>query len=220
MTEPPLRLAFDPDFPPLTFLADGRPAGRALERVRAAARVAGLDVEFVPLALDRQAGAVESGAVDGLACAAITSQRATLYVFSRPILRTAAGLFCRADWEGDLVLGAPRAPTTPATPDARGVNSVATPSGGPLTAQISSEHPGVRVVPVVGYREALEAVLAGDADAAALNAEVGAHLAELWFPGRFLGPGPAIFELDLAVALARGGSRREGVIERLNLGIA
>ncbi len=204
------RLAFDPDFAPLSHLDEhGRPAGRALEIVRTAAAVSGVAIEFVAVSLGDEASQLETGSVDGLACAAVTPERAALYDFSAPYLHTAASLFRLAEPERP---GGPGTAGRPAT--------VATPAGGPLAAALRAERPGMGVVPVAGYAEALEAVIGGAADAAALNAEVGGHLTATRYPGRFLPPGPSIMDLSLAVAALRGSDRGRALLGRLDLGLS
>jgi len=203
-----LRLGFDPDFAPLTYLGAGRPGGRAIEIVRAAGRRAGIGIHYVAVGLSASDGVAELR-LEGFACMAVTPGR-TNFTFSVPYMTTAAALFF-ALREARQEAG--RAP---------GAVTVVTPRGGPLFALLSEKTSAerqapeegpitvARVVPGTDYRECLERVLRGDADAAALNAEVGRALVARLFPGAFFDLAAPLPDLGLAVALTGecAGARR------------
>ena len=180
-------LGYDPDFQPFTCEVEGAARGLAIELVRAACGRAGIDVTFVPADLSHRSGQLARGEIQGLACMAVTPARVMEFGFSLPYLTTGAALFAPS---GDV----PRSLGDIAR------LSVATPTTGPVLAFLRANLPDVVLVPVDGYREALDAVLKNTADVAALNAEAGRRLAEKWFPGRFGRPGPRFMEAGLAVA--------------------
>ncbi len=200
-----LRIGFDDPFPPFAWLADGHPTGSLIERVAGIVAASGCTAEFVPLALERSEAALLAGEVDVLAFKAVVPERRTVLAFSSPIESTGAALFAP--------MGSPLAAHGDIARCA-GLR-IATPARGPLTALIGRLCPQAVVVPTEGYEESLQAVLAGDAHAAALNVHVGAHWAGSRFPGRFAAPGDVFAQLDLAMAAARG--RGEPVLARLGM---
>jgi ABC-type amino acid transport substrate-binding protein len=201
-----LRLGFDPDFAPFTCLEAGRPSGEALRLVGAMCNGAGIAVTFVSGGLGERSGQLARGEIDGLACMAVTPARRDEFDFSQPYLATGAALFTR---QGVAV---------PSGPEGASGLTVATPASGPLFARLRDGGYGITVVGVEDYRSAFEAVLAGVADAAALNADAGRCLCERWFPGRFGPPGSRFMEAGLAIALQAGSL--PGVIAKLDAALA
>ncbi|MHB8870805.1 MAG: substrate-binding periplasmic protein [Thermoleophilia bacterium] len=212
----PLRLGFDPEFAPLTYLEEGGATGRAICVVRAACAHAGLDLELVAVGLAAQSTFGELR-LDGFACMAVTPDR-TEFTFSVPYLTTrAAFFFARSEGE--------RWDTTTA-----GGITVATPRCGPLfdplsTATAARDHPSLhdrpalvprRVVPGTDYRDCLRRVLAGEVDAAALNAEVGGALVAQLHPDAFFERPAPLPELGLAVALAGEPRHAKLLLARLD----
>ncbi len=202
-----LRLGFDPDFAPLTYLVAGQPAGRALDIVREACGDAAIKVELLPLDLGARETAAQSS-LDGFACMAVTPGRTGL-TFSAPYLWTKAALFFTSRLaERPLRLTTPR--------------------NGPLYALLLEQVSDVPVVgpagpivigaviPGAGYRDCLARVLHGDADAAALNAVVGRAMAARSFPGGFLDAPAPLPALGLAVALLGDAGARRRVLDRLD----
>lgn len=207
-----LRLAFDPDFAPLTFLEKGQAAGRALDIVRRACARAEITVDFVVIPLTAQARVTCEGLalrnLDGFACMALTSTRRTDFRFSVPYLPGRAGYFSRRG----------RQTIEPACLEHL---SVATPRSGPLFPLLSRRPHGPRVVPTTGYRESLSCVWQGEADAAALNAEVGWFLAEELYPQGFTSVAASFPELlGLAVALFPEVKEADTLLARLNPSLA
>jgi ABC-type amino acid transport substrate-binding protein len=201
-----LRLGFDPEFTPLTWSDAGRPAGRAIEIVCAAGARAGITLELVAVGL----GAPDSVGelrLDGFACMAVTPGR-TEFTFSFAYMTTAAALFFalrRAGQEESAEVEETAGGETGIT--------VVTPRAGPLYGLLSEGMDAgrpplgarpvmvARVVPATGYQDCLRRVLQGEADAAALNAEVGRTLVARLFPGAFFDVPAPLPDLGLAVAL-------------------
>ncbi|NLT35144.1 MAG: transporter substrate-binding domain-containing protein [Gaiellales bacterium] len=210
MTDLSLRLAFDSQFAPLTFLEHGRPAGRAIDIVRRASAKAGIRIAFSPVSSETQvwpAGGATRG-LDGFVCMAVTDARTADFRFSVPYLPGRAALFWRVDRE-------------PIQADRLDGLLVATPRSGPLFSLLSNRPHGPRVLPTHSYHESLLLVWQGAADAAALNAEVGWHLAQEIRRDGFVpmsAPFPEL--LGLAVALLPESERAEEVLARLDPALA
>lgn len=210
----PLRLGFDPEFAPLTWVEAGRPAGRAIEVVRAASAHAGITLEFVAVGLGAPANFAEPR-LDGFACMAVTPSR-TDFTFSVPYLTTAAAFFF-----------AQRKVGQEATRVADGI-AVATPRAGPLfdvlSERVATGRPALdddpvtvaRVVPGTNYEDCLRRVLRGEVDAAALNAEVGRAMVARLFPDAFFELPAPLPDLGLAVALPGTPRDAKLVLSRLD----
>lgn len=209
-----LRLGFDPEFAPLTCVETGRPAGSAVEIVRAACMRAGIALELVSAGLGAR-GDVAGLQLDGFVCMAVTRGR-TGFTFSAPYMTTAAALFF-----GRRTVAQGKEQVT-------GGIVAATPRAGPLL-DLLSERVGAgrpaydrervaiaRVVPGTDYVDCLERVLRGEVDAAALNADVGRAMAARLFPGAFFEVRAPLPELSLAVALTGEPADAELVLTRLD----
>lgn len=198
-----LKIGFEPDFAPLTFQSAIGADGLVVDIVSAAARIAEISFEFISVDLPDQDAAVRRGDVDALAFKAIIADRAGRFDFSTPILNSGAAWFALADtaFAGS---GNP----------APGVR-VSTPVLGPLSAQLKRDFSDITVIDVDTYAGALDAVLAGRADIAALNFHVGCFLAQRDHRDRFLIPRKPYQQLPLGLAVAAGTYGREvSVIDR------
>lgn len=196
------RLAWFVDFSPIAHVERDQPTGTAYPRLQSLLAAGGLAVEFVPAPQAEARSLLTRGAVDGIACMAVTDGRTAVFDFSLPYLPSSAAFFVDAARPGRVGLE-----------DLKGL-AVATPGNGPLVQYLGAPDTGVRVVPVAGYREALEAVLSGEAAAAALNLEVGTCLVETWFPGRFFLPASFYLHTPLGLAMTKG--RWSAFIRRFN----
>jgi ABC-type amino acid transport substrate-binding protein len=81
---------------------------------------------------------------------------------------------------------------------------VVTPRTGPLAAFIEKTAPTVKLVVTKDYEDSLARLVRGDADAAALNNHVGAHMAARLYPGQVVCSPKLLQELPLAVAVTKG----------------
>lgn len=217
----PLRLGFDPEFAPLTWVEAGRPAGRAIEVVRAASAHAGITLEFVAVGLGAPANFAEPR-LDGFACMAVTPSR-TDFTFSVPYLTTAAAFFfAQRDARPEAQQAADR------VSDRTSGVAVATPRAGPLfdvlSERVATGRPALdddpvtvaRVVPGTDYPDCLRRVLRGEVDAAALNAEVGRAMVARLFPDAFFELPAPLPDLGLAVALTGTPRDAKLVLSRLD----
>ena len=199
-----IRLAYDNPFPPLAFSEGGKARGAVIDILSEAFARIHIQASFIPTPMEHIRRLLEAGEVDGIAFYAITPERKVLFDFSDPLLMTGAGLFVKF-------------PEPPADLRERENRRVATPGTGPLSAYIQREVPGARLLLVKDYSEALETVLAGNADAAALNVHVGTDLIHRLFRGRFTLPDKVFLEMPLAVATMKGSD--SSLLETINEGL-
>jgi ABC-type amino acid transport substrate-binding protein len=96
--------------------------------------------------------------------------------------------------------------------------TVATPLKGPLAWHSQEKFPRVKMLTEVkNYTEALQAVLDGKADAAALNTQSGAVLAKQLSPGQFLLPQTGFLEVPIGIGVLKG--KQEYFLTRFNEGL-
>jgi ABC-type amino acid transport substrate-binding protein len=77
--------------------------------------------------------------------------------------------------------------------------------------------PDVNLETVLDYHAALESVVSGKADGAALNFHVGSRVAKELFPGQFKMQEKMFFETPLAVAVLKG--KKGNLLKRVNSGL-
>ena len=190
-----LRLAHDQNFPPFAEAAAGQSRGLAIDLVEAAARKAGLTLQFVPVPFEQMQRTLEDGRADAIFPVAINAQRRDTMDFGSALLMSGGALFVRA----------PAAtPTDLAWLQGK---TVVTPKTGPLAGFIAKQVPGARLVVTADYDESLARLMSGEADAAALNMQVGAMLAAQHYPGQITPADRLFLELPLAAATAKGRGR-------------
>jgi polar amino acid transport system substrate-binding protein len=188
---------------PLISVKDGKTVGLVADILKAAAAREGITIVFVPLQ-SGAAKALSSGSVDAIAPMLITTQSLQTYDFTQPFVITGGGLFVRAP------------SPTPTLAQLVG-KTVLTPSFGPFVSYIQQNFPGVKVVPTGSYRESLDAVVGGTADAAALNIEDGAAVAATYADKITIAT--TIFMREpLGLAAAKGA--HTDLLVKLNAGIA
>lgn len=169
MTGRSLKIGHDSDFAALTFLAGGESLGLMVEIVREVLGDAGYEARFIPLPFPCFEAALAAGEIDALAMQAIVPERHASRDFSAPFAVSGGAWFPPAGsaWDPERPPGGAR---------------VVTPRSGPLTAEIARDFPALSVLACASYGEALAQVLAGNADAAALNLQVGTMMARRDFP--------------------------------------
>lgn len=201
----PIRFAYDEPFYPYAFLKDGETTGIGPELLDLALCPMGFEVEWIGMDLEEVQHAVQAGRADAIGVFAKTPERVSSFDFSDPLCTTEAGLFCRKAEPPRFQL------------EDHAGRTVCTPARGPLANFIQSRYPDVRVKTVADYTAALEAVLLGEASAAALNLLVGGGLVQERFPDSFHLPDRTIFEVDLCVAVCEG--KHAEVIAAVNEGL-
>ena len=188
-----ITIGYDPDFAPISFInAHGEGEGRAISLLREACAAADVACGFVPVVLADQEDALHSGKVDALAAMALTPERKRRFDLSAPYFVTGAAWFA----------------LDPFDPESRSA-SIVTPASGPLVRIVAERWPHLAIMPVTGYREALERVAGGEAAAAALNFDAGSFICERDFGGRFALPNVPFLEIPLALACLKGRLTRE-----------
>ncbi len=152
----------------------------------------------------------KSSLTDGRALAAIptgiTPERRQRLDFSDILLMTGGSLYVRAPGP------------TPAGLAALAGKTVVTPRTGPLAAFIQRTAPEVKLMVTDDYETSLARLVSGEADAAALNHQAGAMLANRLYPGKVTVPRTMFLELPLAAAVGKGQNAE--FLTRLNAGLA
>jgi len=200
------RLTHIKSFEPFAVVKDGRSEGLTVDILTEALSRVGQKIVFKGEPQDKEEDLVLKGDADGLAFFAINAERKKTFDFSDPYLVTGGALFVKA----------PQPPCN-SLKDLEG-KTVATPLKGPLAGFIKKNFPGITLLTdVKDYSATLETVLAGKADAAALNTQVGAVLARGSFPGKFSLPEKGFLEIPIGVAVAKG--KHGDFLAKLNEGL-
>jgi len=200
-----LRLAHDENFPPFAYTEDGQSTGMAVDILRAAAQRAGLDITLVPVPFKQIQPSLDDGTADAIFPLAINPERRTTMDFSTPLLMTGGALFVRSPQ-----------PEPASLKDLAG-KSVVTPKTGPLAGYIQRTEPAVDLVVTTDYDESLRKLVSGEADAAALNYQVGTMLAKKQQAGKLTLPNKMFLELPLAVAVKKDSQAQ--MLSKLNDGL-
>jgi polar amino acid transport system substrate-binding protein len=187
-----LRIGHDAAFEPFAMVESGRATGLILDIVAEAMKRMKRDFAFAVLTLDEADSALADGKVDALAFKGDTAERRARMDFSAPIVVSGGALFPRAG--------------TPASKRLEdfGGKTVVTPRRGPLFAQIAQTAPDVKLAESTSYAGSFEMVIAGKADAAALNLQAGLRMARKSYPGKIALPSEPYIAVPLAFAVAKG----------------
>jgi polar amino acid transport system substrate-binding protein len=201
-----IRIACQDNFPPFVDVKDGKPVGLVVDILNAAAARANFEVQFVLVPFDEVQGTLDDGRAQAIVPLAITRERQQTFDFSVPILMTGGALFVRAP------------SPTPQTLAALAGKILVTPRTGPLVPFLQKNATGVKLVLTKDYPESLARVVDGQADAAALNFQVGASMAAELYPGMLTRPSIMFTEVPDAVAVRKGQNAR--LLTLVNGGIA
>jgi ABC-type amino acid transport substrate-binding protein len=191
-----VRVGYNPEFAPFTHVEHGEASGLLADRIRQIFAAANLPLQFTPVPMPRLLEELASDGIDMVAALASVPGRRETLALSRPIAISGGAWFTPVDsrWPGnDELLGEA----------ALGLR-VITPGRGPLVDLIREQYPRLSVQTCGDYRDALRAVSAGEAHAAALNREVGACLCQRDYPGRFRQPVSSFCRLPLVMAAPPG----------------
>ena len=193
-------------FEPFAVVKEGKSDGLAIDILTEALAKVNLKGVFVGEHQDKVQDLLLNEKVDGLAFLGINPKRKETYDFSDPYLITGGALFVKSP--------------TPASSNLKDFEgkTVATPKKGPLAGYIQKKFPRVKVLTSVkDYPETLKAVLNGKADAAALNTQAGAVLAQKLFSGRFSLPEKGFLEIPIGVGVLKG--KQADFLTKLNDGL-
>ena len=201
-----IRVAHDQRFPPFAEVKDGRSEGLAVDILNAAAQRAGINISYVPVPFEQIQKTVEDGRADAIFPLAINPERRQVYDFTAPLVITGGALFVRAP--------------QPAPESLQALNgkTIVTPKTGPLAGFIQKNAPEVKLVVNADYDQSFAQLLSAEADAAALNFQVGRRLVMQYHAGKVTLPDKLFLELPLALAVKKGTSTE--VIAKLDQGLA
>ncbi len=135
-----------------------------------------------------------------------TSAGLQKYDFTETLMTSGGGLFVRAPNAAPADLGSLAGKT------------VVTPSFGPFVSYIRENFPNVKVVAAASYQESLDRVLAGQADAAALNIQEGSSVVARSYAGKISVPATPFLRESLVLAILKG--QQPELIRRVNAGLA
>jgi len=200
------RLVHIEPFEPFAAVKGGKSEGLSIDILTEALSRVKLKVVFIGAHQDKEQDLLSKGEADGLAFFGINPERKKTFDFSNPYLITGGALFVKYP--------------NPSCFDLKELEgkTVASPLKGPLAGYIKKNFPRVNVLTdVKDYNATLEAVLDGKADAAALNTQVGAVLAQKSFPGKFSLPEKGFLEIPIGVAVMKG--KRDYLLMKLNEGL-
>ena len=187
------RLAHIETFEPFAVAKEGKSEGLAIDIIAEALARVNLKVLFVGEHQDKLQDLLSKGEVDGLAFLGINPERQKTYDFSEPYLMSGGALFVKSPNPSSFDLKAFEGKT------------VATPNKGPLAGYIAKKFPKVKLLKdVKDYKETLQTVVDGKADAAALNTQSGSVLARQLFPGKFSFPEKGFLEVPIGIGVLKG----------------
>lgn len=187
-----LRVGLDVPYEPFGVIQDGQVTGMLVELVGLLLNDLGIAHRFDAMPLADTEPALAEGRVDALAYKGITPARLASIDFSEPIMISGGATFTR--------------PGLLPSADLRQFDGmrVVTTRHGPLWRHLQTEHPALQLLPAEHYQQALEMVLRGEADLAALNMHAGRAIAQRLFPGQLGLPQLPYMPLRTGFALRRG----------------
>ena len=206
MKERRARIGHSQIFPPFAEVKDGKSQGLAIDILAIAAARVAIEIEWVPVPFEQLHLTLVDGRAQAIFPLGITPERHQSLDFSAPLLTTGGALYVRAPND------------EPESLAALAGKIVVTPRTGPLAAVIQKTAPEVRLVTTANYEESLALLVTGEADAAALNYQVGACIVGQLYAGRVTVPRAMFAEQQLAVAVPKG--QRTELLARLDDGLA
>lgn len=190
-----ISIGYDPSFEPLAFEHNGEAMGIVIERTSSILNQAGLAYRYSPVALHNMIPWLNSGQVQLITGVAANPQRQRQLQLSKALVITGGAWFSamRA-----------RLPTEQKGPEKSPIpRSVITPESGPLVHYIEKQFPDIQLSTCADYPSALDYVLQGRADAAALNFQVGTRLCQNQYPDLFELPTRPFLTIPLTLASKR-----------------
>ena len=194
---------------PFAYVQDGKTTGLVADILRAAAAREKIDLVFVPESPAQLTETLSNGTTDAIAPMPIGSQK---YDFTTAFVTTGGALFVRAP-----------NPAPSGVADLSG-KTVITPKDGPFIPFFAKKFPSVTVVPAAEaamsdeYAASLNAVVGGQADAAALNLHEGTRVVAASYAGKITVPTTMFVQFALALAVTKG--THADLLKRLDAGLA
>ncbi|MSQ20509.1 MAG: transporter substrate-binding domain-containing protein [Betaproteobacteria bacterium] len=187
------QIGYDVPFEPFGVLKNGKPSGMLIELTGHLLIRAGMAHEFLSMTLAETEGALFGGRVDALAFKGITAERLKTMIFSEPLIVSGAATFTLTGTTPRADLGAYAGKT------------LVTPKKGPMWAHIERHHPSIALVDGDSYEGSFNALVGGQADAAALNLHAGIAIANRLFPGQVTSATTPYTPVTIAFAIAKNG---------------
>ncbi|MET0867636.1 MAG: transporter substrate-binding domain-containing protein [Pseudorhodoplanes sp.] len=201
-----IKVAHNRLLPPFAEVKDGKTVGLLIDIFRAAAERAGYQVEFFPVPLEQMEASLKDGSAIATIPTAITPERRQTMDFTDMLLMTGGSISVRA---GEAA---------PDNLQALAGKVVVTPRTGPLAAFIGKTAPAVKLEVTEDYETSLERLVGGKADAAALNVQAGAMIANKLYPGKVTVAQKMFLELPFSAAVLKGQNAE--FVTRFNKGLA
>lgn len=191
-----VRVGYNPDFAPFTWSENGEARGLVIERITLVFAKAGVALSLEPVTLPNLLNELTAGGIDMVAALASIPQRQKTLTQTRPIAMSGGAWFIpeQASWPSDAGLRRQHSPPWRAV----------TPANGPLTALVQENFPLLQLQTCSDYEAAFQSVIAGDADAAALNWQVGTLMCKRDYSRLFQEPEAPFCRLPLVMATAPG----------------
>jgi polar amino acid transport system substrate-binding protein len=206
MNERRARLGHSEFFPPFAEVKNGKSQGLAIDILAAVATRLAIEIEWVPTPFEGLQLLLKHGRAEGIFPLGITPERRELFDFSAPLVITGGALFVRAP------------DAEPGSLDALSGKTVVTPQTGPLAAVIQKMAPNVKLITTANYEDSLARLVRGEADAAALNYQVGSNMVAQLYSGRITIPRILFAKQHMGVAVLKGHCT--DLLTRLNKGLA
>lgn len=201
-----VRIALRNNYPPFTYVKNGKSAGLIVDILKAAASQQKINIKFVPVPFAEVQKVLTDRRAEAIAPLTITAERQKSYDFSTPLLATGGALFVRSPEK------------TPASLAALAGKIVVTPKTGPFAVYIQEHAPDINLVITENYEKSFDYIISGKADAAVLNIQVGNTLIKQSYTGKVTAPKKMFNEFPLAIAVAK--NQHAALLQKLNAGLA
>ena len=200
---PPIRLAGDRDYAPITYLEDGIAKGFDIDVIRALGEILGWDLQIELTSWDAAQKRVQAGDAELLTGMSITEERKASWDFAAPTITHSFALFVT---ERQLAIHG--------VEDLRG-RRVGVTSGG-LPRTLLGAKPGIELVLIANYAQGFELLREGKLDALAADTWVAGYVVS---KSRIQGvalAGPPFATLDGGIAVPKG---KTALLEEINRGL-
>ena len=201
-----IRVAHNRLLPPFAEVKDGKTVGLVIDIFRTAAERAGYQVEFFPVPIEQMEATLKDGRAVATIPTAVTPERRQTMDFTDTLLMTGGAIYVRAD------------EPTPDGVEMLAGKVVVTPRTGPLAAYLQKTVPAAKLEVTEDYETSLERLVSGKADAAALNFQAGAMIANKMYPGKVHVPNKMFLILPFSAAVLKGQNAE--FLTRFNKGLA
>ena len=198
---PPIRVAGDRDYPPITYLEDGVAKGFDVDVIRALGAVLGRELRIELTTWDSAQKRVQEGGADILTGMSMTEERKALWDFATPTVTHSFGLFVtdsQVAIHGADDLGGKRVGVTP---------------GGLPRTWLKSK-PGIELVLIANYENGFELLRKGELDAVAADTWVAGYIVSKRRIQGVALAGPPFATLDGGIAVPKGNAALLAEIDR------